>query len=485
MTKKVYYPLFVLLIAWSIWSLSYSPLPWLDEVFYASTTHSLVTGHGLSLEIDHYEPVVMYGPVYFLLTGAVAKVFGFGIFQFRIVNLLFAFLSVLVLGKTLDKLNVKKGLNYFSQLLLLTDALFISNSHSGRMEFVALFFILLAINFYLNHNLKTIIKAALVALMLTLAALTSLRAIILCIPIAIAQLISIIKERSWISLVPYLLIPVLLYGIWVYIAFGSVSDMLSYFSQQQSSDNTQRSLISKYAKGNWMIYKYHYPMVVASLITIVFLIKRKKIKEVGLFIITVLLFYLFVTDTGLYGVYVLPFYMIIISVGLSEIQINSNKFLKISYQALVAICLLVNCSIFTIKVANIISTKEQRDPQKAAEWLAANIPSGSKVAGDYIYFYSAIKNGCQFKRIHRGFGGYQEDVLKDVIDNFQPDYIILEKNNQQTNNMTVFRSTGFVELSCLENQEIDNSLISRLLKMVGVDFMSSYEGCIYAVTSEK
>lgn len=59
--------------------MSFSPIAWFDEVYFASTTHSFMNGNGLSLELDHCEPVLMYGPIYFLLTSSVMKLFGFGI----------------------------------------------------------------------------------------------------------------------------------------------------------------------------------------------------------------------------------------------------------------------------------------------------------------------------------------------------------------------------------------------------------------------
>lgn len=481
MGKKIaffYYSIFAILAIWSIWSLPYSPLAWYDEVYYASTTHSLITGNGLSLELYNNEPVVAYGPIYFLLTGAVAKIFGFGIFQFRIVNLFFAFLAVIFLGKVLDKLNVKKWLNYLLQILLLTDATFFSNSHSGRMEFVALFFVLSAYWFYLNKDMKPIYRAVWVSILLTLSVLTSTRAVIVCIPIAIAQLIQFIKSHSWSAVVPYILIPIILYGIWIYAALGSLSGFISYFTQQETGDLAKGSFVSTYLKGNWLIRECHYPMIITSLFSIGYLIKKKSLNEILVPGLTILLYYILVFDTGHYGVYLLPFYMIIIGIGVSAMCDNPNKATGAIYKSLLIVCLLVNVSLIAVKSFFVLAEREQRNPQMAANWFKENIPSGCKVAGDYAFYYAAIENGCQFKSITRG-GVKSEVVLEDILSNYQPDYIVLGKNNNKTEKLSLFRSSGFEMVNCLQSSQDKNTTITNLLKKANYTVTMTYEGCVY------
>lgn len=481
MGKKInylYYSIFAIIAIWSIWSLPYSPLAWYDEVYYASTTHSLITGNGLSLELYNYEPVVVYGPVYFLLTGAVAKIFGFGIFQVRIVNLVFAFLTVIILGRILDKLSVKKWLNYFLQIILLLDASYFANSHSGRMELVALFFVVLAYWFYLNKDLTPIFRAIAVSILLTLSVLTTTRAAIICIPTAIALLIQFIKSRSWSAIVPYVLLPIVLYGLWIYVAYGSLSGFVSYFTQQDNGDIVQGSFINRYLRGNWSINKYHYPLIVTTLFSIWYLIKKKNVNEILIPGITILLYYFLVCDTGHYGVYILPFYMIIIGIGVSEMCGNTNKVILIIYKSLLTLCLLVNVSIFAVKSFFVIAESEQRNPKIAEKLFKDNIPSGSKVAGDYVFYYAAIENGCQFKSITRG-GVKVDVVMKDILDNFKPDYIVLGKDNNKTNKLPLFQESGFEELACSECENENDTLINQLLVKLNYKMTSTYEGCIY------
>lgn len=476
--KYLYYSLFAVIAIWSIWSLSYSPIAWYDEVYYASTTHSLISGNGLSLEIYNNEPVLVYGPVYFLLTGAVAKIFGLGVFQFRIVNLFFAFLTVIVLGKLLDKLNVKKWLNYFLQILVLADSYFITNSHSGRMEFVALFFVMMTYWLYLNKDIKLIYQAVGIAVFLTLSALTTTRAVIICIPIAVAQFIRIIKLRSWSSTALYISIPVVLFGIWVFIAFGSLTGFISYFTQQETGDLAQGSFVSTYLKGNWLISKFHYPMIVVTLLSIGYLVKIKKVNDIVLSGITILLYYFLVFDTGMYSVYILPFYMIIIGIGVSEMSKTTNKVINVAYKSLLVICLLINFSILSAKAINIFSEKELRNPELAVDLFEKYIPKGSKVAGDYAFYYAAIQHGCQFKCTQRG-GVDSDVVIEEILNKYQPDYIVLGKNNTETEKLPLFQASGFEKSSCLECNRDKESSITSLLKKLNFTVTTTYEGCVF------
>ena len=475
MSKKVFYCVFAILVVWNLWSLVYSPIVWYDEVFFASITHSLISGNGLSVELDNFKPCYTYGPVYFLFTGAVTKIFGFGIFQFRIVNFLFSLFTVLILGKILDKLNVSKGLNYFIQLLLLTDALFISNSHSGRMEFVALSFVIAAYWFYLSKEKSDMVRAVAISTLLTLAVLTTPRAAVICISIAVAQFVNLIRTREWKSITMYIIIPIFLLGIWIYVVYGSLTEMIESYAESSGSG---QSTAGRFMGGNWLIYKFHYPMIMLALLSLFFIIKNKKAKNIIIYFIPILLYYSLVFDTGKYGVLILPFYMIIIARGFVYIYDNCRKSYKVLCVALLAICFFINCSIFVFKAVSIIATQEQRNPQQAATWIKHNIPYGSKVAGDYPYYYAAKENGCQYRRITRDLVK-DEDILKDLLVNYKPDYFILEKRNKRIKELPYFSSPFIVVQSTLESPTHENGTLDYFLKLLNAGFTSNYDGVIY------
>jgi len=473
--RLIYCVLFVAIAIWSLWSLPFSPIVWYDEVYFASITHSLISGNGLSVELDNFKPCYAYGPVYFLFTGAVTKIFGFGIFQFRIVNLLFSFFTVFILGKILDKLNVNKGLNYFIQLLLLTDALFISNSHSGRMEFVALSFVIAAYWFYLSKEKSDMVRAVAISTLLTLAVLTTPRAAVICISIAVAQFVNLIRTREWKSITMYIIIPIVLLGTWIFVAYGSLAGMIEYYAKPSG---TGHSLAGSFVGGNWLISIFHYPMIMLAFMSLVLFIKNRKAKDYIIYLAPILLYYLLVFDTGKYGVLILPFYMIIIARGLMYIYENYSKFYKVPCVALLVICFFINSSIFVFKAVSIIATQEQRNPQHVATWIKRNIPYGSKVAGGYPYYYAAKENGCQYRRIEREHVK-DDELLKDILVNFEPDYFVLEKKNKRIKELPNFSTPVIVVQSTLESPTHENGTLDYFLKLLNAGFTSNYDGVIY------
>lgn len=480
-SQRAYIIVFTLLVIWSLWSLVYSPIAWFDEVYFASATHSFISGNGLAVELDNYEPCVTYGPVYFLITGLVTKVFGFGMFQFRIVNCLFAFLCVIILGKVLERIKVKETLRYLFQLILLTDVLFVSNSHSGRMEFVALFFVLVAYLSYLKPQTSEISKTLVISIMLTLAIMTTPRVVVICIPIVILQFVNLIKSHSWLLIVVYCIIPIILYSIWIFAAFGSFDGMITHYTQHgNSSEVVQQSSFERFVGGNWAISKFHYPMLLAAILSVVLLIKNKKFKEIALYVLPILIYYFLVKDTGMYGVLILSFYMILLALAASELFIDKRKFIQIPYKALIALCLLLNVSVFGVKAFAVISTLDQRDPSQPSEWISKNIPEGSRVAGDYDYYYAAIENECRFRRVTNEFVK-DEDFLKDIIVTYNPDYIILRKSHQKISEMPLFVSSGYEKISELDYDN-GSKMFQNIQKLTNISFTSSYSGCIYKKT---
>src|ERR1700733_12767355 len=101
---------FSLYVIYHLLSLSYSPLPWFDEVCFASITHDYMqhhtffdTTHDLSVRVQS----IQYGPVYFVLQSLMAKLFGFSIFTFRFTNLFFGITCLFIIYKICIQLNFK------------------------------------------------------------------------------------------------------------------------------------------------------------------------------------------------------------------------------------------------------------------------------------------------------------------------------------------------------------------------------------------
>ncbi|MFA5925238.1 MAG: glycosyltransferase family 39 protein, partial [Methylococcaceae bacterium] len=162
----------------------------------ASMTNSFLNGNGLALAISSGDQIFIYGPVYFILTTFSFLIGGVNAFSFRIINLFFAFLTIFIFYRIMGKLKINEVVKKLIVLMFLIDVIFIQNSHSGRMEFVATYFTLLCLFYYLKDKLTTI-DYCLIALFGSLAFMTTPRVAVILFPILIFVFISLIKERKW------------------------------------------------------------------------------------------------------------------------------------------------------------------------------------------------------------------------------------------------------------------------------------------------
>lgn len=106
-------------------------------------------------------------------------------------------------------------------------------------------------------------------------------------------------------------------------------------------------------------------------------------------LIAIIAFYLIVLDWGPYSTFVIPFYYILIFYSWSLIP--SIKGLNVLYSLPVFFVLVFNLSYSVIKADQVLVSRKVRDPKVADTFIRENIPPGSRVVGDALYFYSVKK----------------------------------------------------------------------------------------------
>jgi 4-amino-4-deoxy-L-arabinose transferase-like glycosyltransferase len=129
-------------------TLDRSPTPYFDDTFFASVTDALRSTGELRLEISPLyfgKPVYIYGPLYFAAAAGVLEVLGFGSFQFRLIALSFGLGIIWLLYKLLRVGGASHGMGLVICALLAIDPTFYKSLHSGRMDSMALFLLLLSL----------------------------------------------------------------------------------------------------------------------------------------------------------------------------------------------------------------------------------------------------------------------------------------------------------------------------------------------------
>ena len=479
----------ILLIAiWHFWSLSYSPLPWFDETFFASITNSLMNGHGFHLAVcpiqTNGEQVLTYGPVYFLLTTLSSSIFGFGIMSFRIVNLIGAIISLLFFYRILQQLLLPFWLIISVTFLLIFDVIFIQNAHSGRMDLVALAFFLASISIHIGGKNKEI-TPFLIGLLGTLAVLTTLRIAVFVLPFFITLFVFKLVNRNWRYSMILLFTSLVLYGIWIWWGFGSISNFIQEYSGSKTDMAlNNKNLISSFVGGNFQIPFYQIPLIViGSISVLIMLIKKYKLLNVWILIMPIPFFYLLVKDTGAYSAMVVPFWYLAIAMAVNFVQSENSQIKKYLYPLYAAIVLLfiVNSSIFALKSITIVSTIAERDPKSLEHWAKKHIPEGSRVVGDDRYYYACMQNNSDFQ--------YMDRVNSHLTranyhaSKYHPNYLFIS-NQTPSEILDAYRNVFNFEEKWDYVPTNTNTKIQRFISMLPITIQSSYQGTLIKVSKK-
>lgn len=468
------YLLFPLLFIWHLYSLNISPLPWYDETYFASITHSIINGQGFQLSVAPLMPsnqLFAYGPVYFLLTSLSTGLFGFGIFSFRIVNLIFA-IGVIWVFFSIIRSFINNRFIAFSLLFLVSfDTILLQNAHSGRMDMVALFFVLLGFFlFIVKPNGRFSFIAGTIAL--ALALLTTARVFFIVIPLGIYIWINYLKVKDWSKVVFLVLIPILMGFVWILYSFGTVVGAIEYFI---GTSNGTESLGSSYLGGNFYIPAYQWPMIVITLVIVLLNIRKVKNDIISILFLTFIsLFYLLICDTGIYSALIIVFYYLLLARNIDDV-LEKRRILVISCYLLLII---VNIGIFSFKTMQIVFSKDVRNPKLAEGVFDVFVEKGSNIVGDDRYYYASIRNGCMFQYSDRG--STLESRVKYHKDVFDVDYLVFSNQTAKS-----IRDAYLSEFSIVDSMKIELPQDSRspsILSHLMPSFISSsYEGTIYRV----
>lgn len=483
--KVIRYSLFVvvfLLAIWHLWSLQYSPVVWYDEIVMAGINHSLINGGGFIDEVQDGGPAYVYGPIYFLMTALSSKILGFGLYSLRLVNLLFAFICVFATYKIIKRLKISNTIAVVVIAILAMDTLLIQDAHSGRMECVALAFALIC--YYLvvgevssSVKIKTVV---IFSISMALSFMTTPRVAVILLPIAIYYLWKLYSSHKWLGIVTYILIPVLLYSIWVYSSYGSYSEMIDYYTVSHSNQ-TGPSLFERFVGGNFVIAKYHLPMIVLSVVALLYSLKGSNRFLSLLFLCPIVVFYLIVKDTGDYATFILPFYVILIALGMDVVCNSRNSTIKSIIYCLIGVCLFVNIGIFSLKAVTVVSTLSTREWKPVDAWVAKVLKQGESVTGSDAYYYSLAKNGNHFQR---PYFIEIDNEAKCITGKFCPQYLLLTDEDVEPWTKYIhpqLKLTKIAEYKPVKNK----NFVTDFLDKHHIVVRSSYAGTLYRIDGIK
>ena len=297
-----------------LYLLDVSPLPWFDETYFASIAKSWLESGTLQPKValaDGLTEQPVYGPIYFWLLGASFKLFGFGIWQLRLVSLLSGFCVIIAAAKLFRLFGASTKLQITLGVILSLDPFFNRSMHEGRMDLLALFFLLMASYFQIKHWENSSGKKDLLfsAIFATMALLTTPRSGFFLVGFVFLHLYLIIKRSHKVAdLLIWCAIIFGFYSIWVVEAFGGYRELLAFYERYTMFLRTNPAKTA--------ISVQQYPLIFLGVISAVYgTIKFRReywTIPIILFASSIVLFYSIVFDQGPYAVFIIPSYYLLI-----------------------------------------------------------------------------------------------------------------------------------------------------------------------------
>jgi|GEM_PF-2500629 4-amino-4-deoxy-L-arabinose transferase-like glycosyltransferase len=379
----------LLYVAWHVATLSVSPLPWYDEVFFAGISQNVAAGKGFytlpTLEKQPYE-ALFYGPLYFWLQAFVIKLAGLHQFTFRLTGLLSGIACLAIVYRYAAGTRSKWHLA--AVLLLMFAPQFIQSMHNGRMDMLANALLLLAYLPVLRQQSLTTHRAAFSAMLFALALLTTPRAATL-FPGFFVYYLAVEPPRipMILCLFATAALPLLAFGTWSTLAAGSPLGAMATMQHHEASAvsfvgiSWVRSLPDDLllwlfiAAAAWQLYRRRDTLLLALLVTCIS-------------------FCLLVRENGPYINMVLPF----AALGLArwwQLQ-QPGSILYFRMTTLAGLTLAVFACVFVFKNAVIASTLQGRLPHTFNQWARQYLKPGDKVLADAAYYYAVNSAGAGY-----------------------------------------------------------------------------------------
>lgn len=368
----VVYALFY--VAWHVWTLPYAPLPWFDEVVFASIsrhwTESASLVPGVTSAALHGLPFKIYGFVSFTIHGIGMQLLPLPL-GYRLPTFLFGCL-LLLLSRRLF------GLPWWVLLIFSLDPFLQLSMHEGRMDLEAVFWCLSTWYFlYRAKERKHLSWAA--GIMALLAMLTTPRSVVLLLFPSLWAL----KRTGWRYFLPLCVG----YALWILWAFGSLQGFAHHYLHDFA-------LLKNYVGNSGYVPRHQYLLIVSVVLAgMYFFLRKKQIPRHPLFHLawgSIACFYLLVYDYGPYSVFILPLYYFLLYFFLKGVP---SRLSNVFWAAL----LLFNGAYTIAKQVQITASMPLRDYRPFHDFIRQHIPPGSKVVSEPMPYYALLEAGADLQ----------------------------------------------------------------------------------------
>ncbi len=375
---------------------------WFDEAFMANMAFNLSEGRGMILDlIPGYwnGELLLYGPLYFYLQSGLIKLFGLQDIIFRFPAYFSAYLSVVTLFLILRRNKLGYVFMTYFLIAVVVDVSFNRSLVSGRMDMLAVLFVLLALYFSGFECRKSAcqrIQWTVVGFLSAFAYLTTPRALFLlpCVavygfskllgwPLRLKQLTANKAVLLVFALVAFI-VPV---GLWIWY-IGGPSAYIGLFRGEGASKHIAPSF-----------FRSPYDNIAIVIMLVLVALNYKKLMSDALALslfLTYLAFSLFVKEVGPYAGMIMPFVLALIVILLEKSDWNIY-----SRYALMAVITLPGFLLAGLRGVDLRLNSACRDGAAAAAKAEMFIGKEKRIVAPFKYYFLLEKRGRDFVTFDR------------------------------------------------------------------------------------
>ena len=455
--RQVLFPIIGFFIFISLSTLSFSPLPWFDEVFFADLSHSYLYKGGFYLKfspIFNKTEFLFYGPVYFWLQAAWAKLIGFQVFGFRLVNFVSGLIFLILFRQFLTGLGIPKLMTTLVAVLLLSDPIIQSNLHSGRMDFLSIMLSMAGLMVFLAYTKKS--QLALIpvsSIFFALGFLTTPRILFFLVPVFLYLLVRFRKDHL-IGLFLLLVCSSIPVFLWIFSRFGNPLAYIDAFLSNLAVASHIGPIRNSFSFFRYPQYILWYGLVIVSTILqfrFWFLKKRFNL-DAAFFLLVIVFFHFLVVEKGPYSAMVVPMYAGLALV--TWLDIREISIWKAFYQGIFFLNFLIFSGIFSLKMGIALANKSKTSEQKFLKILPSDLLRRKKVVASFEYFYILNSLDCRY------YGFQLGPIPQRIQFHFQTvdfDYLLLSKEEANCHQFIEYQRGGKIEKVCEVNMPDDNA----------------------------
>lgn len=469
-------------------TLIYSPIPWFDEVSLASVTDSYIK-NGTYYETCRILVVpdekLVYGPLFFMLQAFVVKLLGFSIFSIRLSSLVFGIINLGLIYKICRHFKFSLAATFVAIAIVAFEPNFNQFLHSGRMDFMTLFFFLLSYLVYIKTDSsslpKTLLFGLAIGILLAFAALTTPRIIFTFSFYVVAFVYEILGEKSKTilhTLIKFCCIAVGfigIYSIWIFSAFGSLKGYIDY--------NTNSPIIQAHTGVESAFRPSYYLFVfIYALIALLVSLRNKSLRynrDLLLFTIPIIVSFIFIVTGGLTGRYfaLADAFLAIMIAGLT-MHLHNGKALKYATYTLI----LFFSGIFTVKALYVAASASLRNPHTNEAAITKYIQPNNAIAADFQYYYIARNKNCTFLSLDEN--GLMDKKLEYIYKNKFRYFIVSTKNWAADYYHTEVQKNNYKLIATLNMENNASGMFNRIIKKLPYKINESYSCRIYEYKGE-